>query len=69
MRFCISLAALTYTLATVGPLGWFFLFLFGVAAIIFFMWWWPLLLVVGIIYGMYRLAKWAELADRRRRRW
>lgn len=57
MKFFISLAALTYTLATVGPLGWFLLFLAAAFAVALFLWAWPLLLVLLLVLGTWALAR------------
>ena len=57
MKFFISLAALTYTLATVGPYGWFLLFMAAVFCVALFLVAWPLLLVLGAVLAMWLAAR------------
>lgn len=68
MRFLIGLAAATYVVSAIPALVWFFLFLLGVALLCALLWWWPVLLVLAIIYGTWRLARWAENRERARAR-
>jgi hypothetical protein len=57
MRFLIGLAALTYTLATVGPLGWFLLFMATVFCVALFLVAWPWLLAGAAVLGSWVLVQ------------
>lgn len=68
MRSLVGLAALTYVLKSIPPLGWFIVFMLGAVLVATFIFWWPLILVVGIVLIAWWVARRVENA-RRRAKW
>jgi len=66
MRFLIGLAALTYTLRSIGPIGWFIGFMLLVLLCAIFLTLWPVLLVVGIVLGLFAVARYVEKRQARK---
>ncbi len=60
MNFFVGLAAFTYTLTKVGPLGWFVLFLAICFVGAFLLLAWPFVLVGTLVCASWFAARWIK---------